>query len=122
MQQLQPGQFLINKNGEKRKILGVCGEVIFLSEREEFGLVDDVIWTEKELKNYGWSLIEEPWVPSLSEPYWFLDSDGGHSCSNWGIDGMEQHNFRLSIGNVYKVENDLELYKQKLIERMGSKS
>jgi hypothetical protein len=118
---MQPGQFLVNKYGEKCKVLGVCGEAIFKSYTNNFDTADPSTYTLAELKKFGWSLIEEPWVPSLSEPYWFLDSDGGHSCSNWGIDGMEQHNFRLSIGNVYKVENDLELYKQKLIERMGKK-
>lgn len=116
---MQPGQFLVNKDGEKRKILGVCGEVIFVSMKDEF----DVYWsgiTKEVLKIQGWSLLEEPWVPLIGEKYWKVDSDGGiYQKENFGSSSDE---FHIKTGNYARTEADAELYKQKLIERMGNNS
>ena len=117
---MQPGQILVNKDGEKRKILGVCGEIYFVSQKSNYQYCYGYN-TEKELENDGWSLLEEPWKPTLSEPYWYVNEDGNFGTTNWGIDGMEEHDFRYSIGNVHQNLSEAKLYKQKLIERMGRK-
>jgi calcineurin-like phosphoesterase len=47
---MQPGQFLVNKNGEKCKVLGVCGEAIFKSYTNNFDTADPSTYTLAELK------------------------------------------------------------------------
>lgn len=115
---MQPGQFLVNKNGEKRKILGVCGEAIIISRSDDFEFAMYPA-TKKELQNTGWSLLEEPWVPSIGEFYWAVLSDGGIT-KRTNYDN-ESDRFNLKIGNYGRTPTDAELYKQKLIERMGRK-
>lgn len=117
---MKPGQILVNKNGEKRKILGVCGEAIIISRSNEFEFAMYPA-TKKELQNMGWSLLEEPWVPKIDEMYRFLNAQGHDECTRWN--DQEDDNFKLSLGNVF-VLNDydgIKKYKQKLVERMGRK-
>lgn len=118
---MQQGQTLVNKNGDERKILGVCGEVYFLSYVNDFSKVTVYGFTAKMIEESGWFPLEEPWRPTLSEPYWFVDVDGGFMQTYWGIDDMNEHDYRYSIGNVHQNPRKAELYRQKLIERMGSK-
>ena len=116
---MQPGQFLIHEGGSKAKILGICGEVIFLSLEDKFDKASSEIYTEEDLKECGWSLLEEPWVPSLGERYYYLDSYGDTQTEERENNACFQH--RTLVGNVHPTEADAELYKQKLIERMGRK-
>ncbi len=116
---MQPGQFLINKDGRKCKILGVSGEAIFTSQTEIFDEADSSICTLTELKKFGWSLLEEPWVPKIGEMYWAVLNDGGIT-KRTNYDN-ESDRFNLKIGNYGRTPTDAELYKQKLIERMGRK-
>lgn len=117
---MQPGQFLVNSLSQKNKILGICDEVICISYASDYESI--LGWyTKKELKQLGYSPLEEPWKPTLSEPYWYVNEDGNFGKTNWGIDGMEEHDFRYSIGNVHQNLSGAKLYKQKLIERMGRK-
>lgn len=120
---MQPGQFLINKDGGKRKILGVCGEAIIVSRSNDFEFATYPA-TEKELQNMGWSLLEEPWVPNYGCEYIYLSDLGTRKSQIF--DGNTVDLFRLSVGNAFaphkpRVEEKIELYKQKLIERMGRK-
>lgn len=119
---MQPGQFLINKkNGDKRMVLEVLENLVALgwltgSEDEE----NFHSWhSKKELKKNGWSLLEEPWVPSLGERYYYLDSYGEIETEEKENNACFQH--RTLVGNVHHTKTDAELYKQKLIERMGRK-
>lgn len=114
---MQPGQILVNEDGRKCKVLGVCGEVIFRSSTNNFDVADSSIFTWVELIKYGWSLLEEPWVPSLGERYYYLDSYGDTQTEERENNACFQH--RTLVGNVHRTEADVEFYKQKLIERMG---
>lgn len=123
-----PRQFLVNKNGEKMKIVDLSqnGAIVAL-EKDLVGFDGDkkiynIEWlTWDQLGARGWSLLEEPWRPMLAEPYWYVDEDGNFGKTNWGKVGTEEHDFRYSIGNVHQNLSEAKLYKQKLIERMGKK-
>lgn len=121
---MQPGQFLVNnKNGDKRMVLEVLKNLVavgwLIGSEDEKNFHS---WhSKKELEKNGWSLLEEPWKPTLSEPYWYVSEDGNFGITNWGKDGMGEHDFRYSIGNVHQNLSEAKLYKQKLIERMGRK-
>lgn len=122
---MQPGQFLINKDGEKRKILGVCGELYGLSYvggEGEYNYSSFGHWcSKKDLEERGWSLFEEPWVPGYSEDYWYVSSDGNILFQRRAIEDGSATDFRISAGNAHKTSKAAELYRQKLIERMGRK-
>ena len=113
---MQPGQFLINKDGGKRKILGVCGEAIIVSRSNDFEFATYPA-TKKELQDMGWSLLKKPWEPTKKSNYFYIVADG----QKWykKFDGDKVDEFNLLIGNCARTEADAELYKQKLIERMG---
>ena len=121
---MQPGQFLVNnKNGDKRMVLEVLKNLVavgwLIGSEDEKNFHS---WhSKKELEKNSWSLLEEPWKPTLSEPYWYVSEDGNFGITNWGKDGMGEHDFRYSIGNVHQNLSEAKLYKQKLIERMGRK-
>ncbi len=115
---MQPGQILVNANGEKRKILFVSGDLIIPSKIGSFDMASNN-FTKKELEKFGWSLLEEPWVPSLGERYYYLDSYGNTQTEERENNACFQH--RTLVGNVHPTEADAELYKQKLIETMGRK-
>ena len=115
---MQPGQFLVNKYGTKEKLIDTTDKAAAFEKDS-----GELVWYSKsKLLENGWSLLEEPWVPiMLAEPYWYVDEDGNFGKTNWGIDGMEEHDFRYSIGNVHQTLSEAKLYKQKLIDRMGRK-
>ena len=115
---MQPGQFLINKDGEKRKILGVCGEVIFVSQTDDFNYSQN-LYTRYELEKNGWSLLEEPWVPGDEESFFTVLSDGDIKEIKWQI--CTKNYYRLRTNNIHRTHKNAELYKQKLIETMGRK-
>lgn len=115
---MQPGQILVNKDGEKRKILGVCGEVIFVSQTDDFNYSQN-LYTRYELEKNGWSLLEEPWVPGDEESFFTVLSDGDIKEIKWQI--CTKNYYRLRTNNIHRTHKNAELYRQKLIERMGRK-
>lgn len=117
---MQPGQFLVNKNGEKRKIFFANGFIVAF-ENGQHNLNEELICilTIQQLKFYGWSLLEEPWVPKDGEHYFYLDSCGDERVETW--EGGEVDQYRLSVGNCCKSSEDLKKYKQNLIKVMGKK-
>ena len=118
---MQPGQFLVNlKFNTRMKILGRAQEIIFTSSTQDFTELVVRFWTEQELEKEGWSLLEEPWVPKEKEPVWMITDGGGFHQLYWEK-GDPLDEFRLSVGNIHRTREDAELYKQKLIERMGRK-
>ena len=52
------GQILTNKNGNIVKILGVCGEIIFVSRTNEHTRANDHNYTKEELISYDWIFPE----------------------------------------------------------------
>jgi hypothetical protein len=53
---LKQGDIIENKNG-KRKVLGVCGEVIFPSMLDDFKTADDCNFTPDDLEDYNYKLL-----------------------------------------------------------------
>ena len=116
---MQQGQILVNKDGEKRKILFVSGDLVVPTEIENFEKASPFNFTKTELLKLGWSLLEEPWKPKIGEVYWVVFDDGGIG-KKINYDN-ESDRFSLMIGNYARTPEDAEVYRQKLIERMGRK-
>ena len=115
---MQQGQTLINKDGEKRKILGVCGEMVCVEIKV---IKDGFLWMKKkQWEEDGWSPLEEPWRPKNGETVWLVTDAGGFHQAYWNENDLFCK-YRLSVGNFHRTREDAEAYKQKLIERMGRK-
>lgn len=114
MTQFKQGDIIKNSDG-KRKILGICGEVYFLSWNNDF---EEMCFgmTIKELKKNGYTLAEQPrGKPNLSDKYYCIDEYGDLVYRYW--DGDEYDDYRYSIGNCFKSKDDerIEVYKEMLL-------
>lgn len=118
---MQPGQILVNANGEERKILFASEDLIIPSKIGNFDMASGN-FTKKELREFGWFLLEEPWVPKDSDRVFIVNALGGIPVAfTWEEYSEEAQNFLLKTGNYGRTYQAAELYKQKLIERMGRK-
>ena len=64
------GQILTHKNEDTTKILGVCGEIIFVSTVNDHKEACDTNFTKQELIDRGWIFPVEKWTPSPEEKYY----------------------------------------------------
>ena len=116
MSKFKAGMIIKNAAG-KRKILGQCGEVFFVSAINYFEIAVSGIYTEEELLKFNFKPTEEPWKPELNREYVYIDSCSHERLDRW--DNGIVDNYRLSVGNVFPPENNKELiaeYKRKLQE------
>lgn len=112
---MQPGQILVNKYGTREKLIDTTDKAAAFEKDS-----GELVWYSKsKLLENGWSLLKEPWVPSLGERYYYLDSYGEIETEEKENNACFQH--RTLVGNIHHTKADAELYKQKLIERMGRK-
>ena len=95
---LQEGDIVINKYGDKRKCLGVCGMTCHLS------YIDDrnsycSSYTLSELKKSGHSLLQEdPYY------YWFISDRGVISKCTFIND--DNYKYRLKSNNVFQSKEE----------------
>jgi hypothetical protein len=108
------GDILVGIGGQKRKVLGVCGEIRFLSHTDDFDGASSSIWTEKELEKNGFTLEQPRWKPEQGDVYWFLNLNGEVYLETW-MDGTYD-NFKFEIGNCFLTELQAQKYKQWLLD------
>ena len=116
MSKFKAGMIIKNAAG-KRKILGQCGEVFFVSAINYFEIAVSEMYTEKELLKVNFKTVEEPWKPEIDNLYAYIGSLGDVGKTYWS--NSEGDKYHLSIGNVFPPENNEELiaeYKRKLQE------
>ena|SRR3990167_8211088 len=108
------GDILVNKNGEERKVLGVCGDVYFMSFENEFESASDTIWIKRDLDNAGYTLKQQPWKPKEEEEYWFIANDGIiHSYKRvQGVKDWDED--RLQFGNIFPTKEKAEEARDKV--------
>lgn len=97
---LKKGDILKSKDGDERKILGICGDVYFLSKADEFKNASNSIWSIKDLEEHFIELTryQEKWKPEKGEKYWFIDGSR-IDCALWYDDAID--NGRLNGLGVY---------------------
>lgn len=76
---LEEGDVLVDENGDEQKVLGICGNVYFLSEENEFTKVDEYYYTTQELEDNGYTLKqeeeEEEEKESVDSAYFYITQD-----------------------------------------------
>lgn len=56
---LEEGDVLVDECGDEQKVLGICGNVYFLSEENEFTKSGEYYYTTQGLKDNGYTLKQE---------------------------------------------------------------
>lgn len=104
MSKYKQGDILKSKAGKKQKILGVCGEVYFLSSDGNFDQ-SKIGYTERELDSFGYTLSQPArWVPTIGQRYYYYTDYGEIKDSLWSKSEVDV--FRLYTGNVNKTHEE----------------
>lgn len=107
------GQILENEEGQ-RKVLGVCGEVYFISIDQRFLSATSCLYTEQDLINDGYKPVPKKWVPVVDELIWVVSAFGSISSFSWY--GRADYEYAYSIGNCFKTRKQAEAYRQYLLD------
>lgn len=65
MDNLEVGTILVDKSGSERKVLGICGEVVFCSLYNDFDIAE-TYYTAKELKKDGYKVKDQNEVKEMT--------------------------------------------------------
>lgn len=115
MNNITVGQILKRKDGlGKQKVLGVCGEVVFLSVVDHCDIIEPQFFSVRDMET-AFLLPKTKWQPDGY--YWTVTSDGQVKKLLWQNDAINE--FRYQCGNCFEYDSDARAYKQRLIE-MGN--
>ncbi len=105
----------IQKGSDKRKILGVCGEVLFLSLNYDYESLGECSFhnTQVHLEVNGWSLVpkEESW-PKMGDVYWRVRDDGRVVTAQWD-EHAEDRDLKY-FGNVHRTLDAALAWREKV--------
>lgn len=102
---MEQGQILKHEDGSTAKILGICGEVYFLS----LGVTDEVAAsprTLKEIKDEGYIIPEEKWKPEIYEEYYVADPATTNLYSRYTWSDNTYNNDLLEKGLVFRTKEE----------------
>lgn len=106
---MKQGDILI-KGNDKRKVLGVCGEVVFLSSYSDMTRTGANV-TATQLEQDGWTVEEQPWFPKYGEQIWHINSKGHVTEGKWT--SSEKQVAKMEFLGIYKTK---EAAKAALVE------
>jgi hypothetical protein len=102
--EIKVGDVLINKDGDKRKVLEVLTQSCLLSCMNNFGTTGHwSIFTE--LEEIGYTVEEKELDTNeirVGNKYWFVSSDGYVYFDKW--EDTHVDSFRLKNNNIYQTE------------------
>ena len=110
------GDILVNKQGNTRKVLGVCGKVYFLSFVDDFNNYTGT-YTEQELDKNGLNLHQSAWEPKEGDTYFWVDSAGKCYESVWRNDIID--NGRKNFLGVYPTQEACEQAIKDIKSKLG---
>ena len=101
---LKQNQIIKDGKGKTRKVLGVCGDVVFISGStwEHAGYTE----TEKDLKECGFTWEEDKWEPKAGEKFFYIGSTARIGGGIW--DGLSVDEAVQSFLGVYKDQSSAE--------------
>lgn len=107
------GDIIENKNG-KRKVLGVCGEVCFMSLQNNYDEATDHCYTQKKLDELGYSLVQSDWKPEYDGTYYFVNVEGDVDRYDWCSSYSDKK--RLELGNCYRTRELAEKARERVLK------
>lgn len=105
MSQKYPEGAIIVKEDTKRKVLGCCGEVRFLSADYQ-STTYSITCTVADLEGEGWTVEETPWVPKEGEQYYAVCGDAAIDALEWCNDSLDTRYKR--VGNLYRTREEAQ--------------
>ena len=82
IEDIQEGDLIVDHEGYSRRILGVCGKAVFVTNpwregEKENSSAFTVNYSIQEIKNYGWKLVTETSIPNdIQKAKELLESNG----------------------------------------------
>ena len=110
------GDILVSKEGNKSKVLGVCGQVYLMSHPDEFDRCSNG-FTEQELDELGFTIDQSAWEPKEGDTYFWVDSAGKCYESVWRNDIID--NGRKNFLGVYQTEEACEQAIKDIKSKLG---
>ena len=106
---------VIQSGKDKREVLGVCEDIVFVSHSNKFNEVG-FYRTQKELEKKGYNLVKYEWEPEINNQYWFLNESGEIKGRYWDNDVIDNstRNFLGVFETKEKAEKRLKEIKEKL--------
>lgn len=116
MEDLKQGDILKNEDGEI-KVLGVCGEIIFISQYDNFEKADDCAYAIQDLKGLNFTKKEPKWYPKEGETVFFSTVDRRYKTYSMVWTGEENQQTMFNRGIVFKLEVDAVAKTNKMLEK-----
>jgi len=116
MTTLKQGDLIKNGMGMKCKILGVCGEVVFVSSCVNHNRLEST-GPEMELKEDGYTWDTPAWKPKLYDVYVYINAKGHVSDSIWYSN--ESDNYRKDFLGVYQTKELAEAALLEIRRKLG---
>ena len=89
MTTLKQGNLIKDCEGDTCKILGVCGDVVFMSWIDNHGRFSRT-GTEVDLKENGFTWDTPAWEPERGVKYWFAKDNSTADWAYWDNDEEDQ--------------------------------
>jgi hypothetical protein len=101
---IKQGDILKYKSGGTVKVLGICGEVYFMSHNDDYTRCLGGFTIQELQKEVN--LPKDKWVPDFKMEYWFITDQGGKDCATWVDDPIDRAH--LVFGNCFKTKEECE--------------
>jgi hypothetical protein len=119
MTKYKENDILIDEDGNKRKVLGVCGQVYFISQKNEFKYANGAIFKEKELEDMGYKLLEEEFNPEKGDTYYSpYIYDNCSVESLWENDEYDIE--RKDMVGIYRTKEESDVRLKKIINTISN--
>lgn len=101
------GDILVGKGtGQERKVLGVCGLAVLISQYGDFKKASEDYYTEEEIDAY-FTLKPSEWKPENSDDYYYVMSYGSVGKDSWSS-SSDADKFRLATKNCFRTREEAE--------------
>jgi hypothetical protein len=118
MTKYKENDILIDKYSDKRKILGVCGEVYFISQENEFEYASSVA-TKKDLEDIGYKLLKEEFNPKEGDEYYYPYVCYNSSNKLFWKDDEYDIKRKATVG-VYRTKEESDAKLKKILDAINN--
>jgi len=116
MTTLKQGDLIEEAEGYTRKVIEVCGTILFISGHSDHNKYDFTA-TETTLKACGYTWDTPAWEPSIDQRYWWFDSCGEVIYSIWNDDSTD-HGRKDFLG-IYETKELCEAALLEIRRKLG---
>ncbi len=102
---MQKGTILTNKNGDKRKILEVLGDLYFMFLEDDY-VEHAVGYTKEQLETLGYTIPKEEWKIKKHDTYWFIGAGGDVYDAIW--DNFDVDIKRKNFLGIFKSQQEAQ--------------